>query len=248
MTIPANIIANADDLGCSAAVNKGILYSFEQGYVNSTSLLVNSAFFDETVDLIHQNPVITHIGLHINMGEFKPVSNFSQRAFLDENGDFDIYKIKKKYIALTSEDKAAISKEIYAQIDKALANKIPLTHIDSHCHLHTLPFLYKFFLDAAKHYKLKLRLAQTYFNGSYLNFYYRKYINNIFKKENYNYSDYFEDMAWFFRTGEPADTNHITEIMVHPYLDESCKLSDLFNVDGFEKWIGLLNNQTLVAH
>lgn len=242
MTIPLNVIANADDLGLSLSINKAILHCFEQGYINSTSLLVNTDFFDETIGLIHQNPSMYNIGVHINLAEGKPVTNFKQFNYLDENGNWNFKKVNRKFNFFSSETRLAFSEEIYAQIDKALSNKLPIVHIDSHCHLHTLPCFYKLFLNAANQYKLKIRLAQTYFEGNYLNYYYRKYLNNILKTSDSNYSDYFEDVKQFFKNKRYPVNKSITELMLHPDYDPSGKLLDHFDVDSLQNWIDFLKN------
>lgn len=240
MNIPRNIIANADDLGFNTSINKAILYCFEHSYINSTSLMVNMDGFDDAVELIRKNDCINNIGIHINIAEGKPVSDFNRPAYIDPTGNWDFMKVKKKFNFLGAEDKVAFQKEIYAQIDKALANKIPITHIDSHCHLHTLPGFYKLFLDAAKHYKLKIRLAQTYNEGNFLNFYYRKYINGIFKRSGNGYSEYFEDALHFFRHCGHSRNGQTVEIMLHPDYNNDGNLSDHFDPDGFRQWINFL--------
>ncbi len=240
MIIPANIIANADDLGFNTSINKAILHCFEREYINSTSLMVNMDGFDDAIDMIHKNDCMSNIGVHINIAEGKPVSDFNRPAYFDAKGNWDFIKVNKKFNFLSAEDKTAFLKEIYSQIDKALANKIPITHIDSHCHLHTLPCFYKLFLETAKHYNLKIRLAQTYNEGNYLNFFYRKYINNVFKNSGNNYSEYFEDAYHFFKHGGNSRNNQTVEIMLHPDYETNGNLSDHFDAEGFKRWISFL--------
>jgi chitin disaccharide deacetylase len=240
MPIPSNVIANADDFGFNHSINTAILFCFEQHYINSTSIMVNMPFFDEAVNLIHQNDFIRNIGVHVNLAEGKPVTDFKLPEYLDENGNWDFKKVNKKINFLSAEAKTAFSKEIHGQVDKALSNKLLISHIDSHCHLHTLPCFYKLFLDAAQHYKLKIRLAQTYNEGNFVNFYYRKYINNVFKKSNSNYSEYFEDAKHFFGN-EGHSRNGVVEIMLHPDYEASGKLSDHFDAAGFESWVDFLS-------
>jgi predicted glycoside hydrolase/deacetylase ChbG (UPF0249 family) len=196
MSIPANIIANADDLGFSASVNKAILRSFEEGYISSTSLMTDTPDFEATVELIHQNPAIKNIGIHVDLAQFRPLTDFKEN-FLDDRGNWDVYKTNKVLISLSASGKAAFTKEINSQIERALQKKINIVHLDSHLHLHTLPAFYKLFLAAARKYKLKLRLAQTYNEGSYLKFYYRKYVNNLIMKAGLNYAGGFETVDRF---------------------------------------------------
>jgi predicted glycoside hydrolase/deacetylase ChbG (UPF0249 family) len=240
LSIPSQIIVNADDIGLKPSVNKAILYCFEQGYINSTSLLTNMDFFNDTVEFIHQNPVIQNIGLHINFAEGKPVSNFAQTQFLDAEGNWDINKTGKLFLFLNKETKIAFLNEINAQLERALTAKIKIDHIDSHLHLHTLPAFYNLFIEVAKYHNLKLRLAQTYREGSYLKYYYRRYINNKIKALDINYSEYFVTVEEFLKSNTNFSDERKIEIMVHPDFDASGKLFDHVDVNSIKNWVSYL--------
>ena len=250
MNIPDNIIINADDFGFRSSVNKAILYCFEQGYINSTSLMTNVFFFEDAVEMFHSNSAIQNIGVHVNLSEGKPITNFNQFAYLDEDGNWDNSKVNRKYTFLSADAKTAFSQEIHAQIDKAILNKIPVIHLDSHYHTHTLPCFYKLFLEAAKSYKLKIRLAQTYNEDNYFKYYYRKYINGIFKANSINYSDLFENVNRFLKYPRSLRANQIMEIMIHPDFDTSGILFDHYDVENVKEkevktindWIVFLGN------
>lgn len=242
MNIPSSIIVNADDIGLKTSVNKAILYSYEKGYINSTSLLTNMDCFDETVDFIHQNPAIINIGLHGNFAEGKPVTNFKYKEFLDEAGNWNLQQTGKITQLINKEVKAAFVAELNAQMDKAMAGKINITHLDSHLHLHTLPSFYSIYIDLAKRHKLKLRLAQTYREGSYPKFLYRKFLNSKIKSAHINYADLFETVTKFLENPN-RDSKTKTEIMVHPDFDASGKMFD--HVDGvsMDLWVDYLKHQ-----
>lgn len=241
MRIPSSIIVNADDIGLRPSVNKAILYSFQQGYINSTSLLTNMDCFDQTVDFIHNNPSIINIGLHGNFAEGRPVSNFKYHEFLDDDGNWNISKTSRVSQLLTKELKAAFAAELDAQLNKALSAKINITHVDSHLHLHTLPAFYNIYIDVAKCHKLKLRLAQTYREGSYVKFLYRSFLNNKIKSAHINYSDLFETVSKFLNRADRGSKTMV-EIMVHPDFDQAGKLID--HVDGIsmDYWVDYLKN------
>ena len=241
MHIPENIIANADDLGYNTAVNRAILYCFETGYINSTSLMTNTTAFAETVNLIHESPAISNIGIHIDLAEGRPLTNFKE-DYLDANGNWDVNKTNRVRNSLNSAAKAAFGQEINAQIKRALSEKIKVQHLDSHLHLHTLPCFFKLFLEAAKHHKLKIRLAQTYNEGSLLKFYYRKYINQRFRKTGNNYSDRFETVDRFLQHKEHPNKTIITEVMLHPWFTEEGILVDHYDRDTLTNWITFLKN------
>jgi len=106
--------------------------------------------------------------------------------------------------------------------------------------LHTLPCFYRLFINAAKHYKLKLRLAQTYNEGNYIKFLYRKYVNHEIKTNNIGYSDYFETVAGFLKKGEIFYQNKYIEIMLHPDIDKAGRLVDHVDKGNLENWINYI--------
>jgi len=239
MPISANIIANADDLGFSDSVNKAILKCYQEGYINSTSLMTDTPEFEATVNLVHQNPVIQNIGVHVDLAQFRPLTDFKE-DFLDAHGNWDVYKTNKLLIKLSDAGKAAFAKEISAQIERALDSKIKIVHLDSHLHLHTLPAFRKLFMVAAGRYKLKLRLAQTYNEGSYLKFYYRRYINGLVKRAGLNYAEGFETVSRFLEYKNHSRKS-VIEIMLHPDLDANGALTDHFDDATMKSWLGYLN-------
>lgn len=245
MSIPFNLIATGDDLGLTPSVNRAILHCFENGYINSTSLLTNTVHFEETVTLIHENSAIYNIGVHINLAEGRPLTKFDQPLYLDESGSWNLEKVSKKSNVLNAEAKRAFSAEIYAQIEMALSRQIPLVHLDSHYHLHTLPCFYQLFLDAAKHYELKIRLAQTYNEGNVFKFKYRQYINNLFRAEQYHYSDYFETVTQFLKKVPVFTSDKVIEIMLHPDFSPEGQLTDHFDDINWPKWLKFLKEREL---
>jgi predicted glycoside hydrolase/deacetylase ChbG (UPF0249 family) len=134
----------------------------------------------------------------------------------------------------------AFTNELNAQVDKAIEAKIPITHLDSHYHLHTLPCFYRIFLDAAKRYNLKLRLAQTYNEGSLLKFAYRKYVNHALKINHVEYAERFETVARYL-----TNTNNMrrVEVMLHPDMGPDGKLTDHYHADTMTAWIQFLGNR-----
>lgn len=238
MLIPKNVIVNADDLGFNNGVNQAILQCYQQGIINSTSLLVNMPAFDDALQTIRTNPVINNIGIHINLAEGKPLV-FNNQYFLTPTGHWDLAKTNKKLRLLGADDKQQFLKEIYAQVDKALAANITLTHIDSHYHLHTLPCFYGLFLQAAKRYNLKIRLAQTYREGSYIKYWVRRYINSAFFKSKLEYTKYFETVDEFVKRPQGA-INQPVEVMLHPQLDAQGKLTDHVDAPAMVNWLAYL--------
>lgn len=241
--IPENIIANADDFGLNSSVNKAILHSYEQGYINSTSLMANCIGFEEAVAMSHQNKIVQNIGVHINLAEGKPVTDFKQKGFLTPNGEWDIGQTGKKLSFLSFESKAAFYAEIETQLSRVLKQNVPVTHLDSHLHLHTLPCFFELFLSLARTYKLKLRLAQSFNEGSPLKFLFRQFLNRKIKQQGIGYSSRFQTVDYFINHHHLRPAARQTEIMLHPDFDQSGNLTDHYLPTDMADWLLYLKTQ-----
>lgn len=144
------IIFNADDFGLSKGVNEGIVHCYENGVVNSSSLMVNTRHFDDTVALIKTRK-LPGIGLHFNLTEGKPIT-VGLRNLTDKEGRFYINIVEKKFVN-TNE----IMTELEAQYNKAIKAGIDIKHLDSHHHVHTHGRFIAVFLAFARKHKLPIR-------------------------------------------------------------------------------------------
>jgi predicted glycoside hydrolase/deacetylase ChbG (UPF0249 family) len=68
-----NLIVNADDLGWTQGVNRGIAEAHRNGIVTSTSLLANGCAFEEGVQSALQSPRLG-VGVHLNLSDGKPLA------------------------------------------------------------------------------------------------------------------------------------------------------------------------------
>jgi chitin disaccharide deacetylase len=245
MPIPENLIVNADDFGLNTSVNKAILHCYECGYINSTSLMAttnteSNPAFGEAVEMVHATTLIKNVGVHVNLDDGKPLTNFKNKNYLTEDGHWDSLKTGKKINFLDKQTKSDFLVEIEAQISMVIKSKVKITHIDSHHHLHTLPCFYELFLDAARRHKVNLRMAQTYNEGNYLKFLFRRYVNRKIKNANCNYSDLFETIDYFLSHNSPAKDHTSIELMLHPDFDISGQLTDHYSATDMSNWISYL--------
>jgi len=240
------IIANADDLGLNSTVNSAIVQCFKQGYINSASIITNSPIFNETISLIKSEPDVNNLGVHIDLVEFKPVTQFTDKQFVNQTGNWNLNPANSKLLLLKKGASRAIENEIYAQIEKAISTGLNPIHLDSHYHMHTLPGFQPLFIKAAKRYRLKLRLAQSYNEGSYLKFLYRKWLNSKIKRGGYYYSDHFTDVLHFISLKSGDRENISFEIMLHPDLDTAGNLTDHYDPQGMVKWLEFLKQRQTI--
>lgn len=143
-----DIIINCDDLGASAEVNESIFSLMERGRVTSASLLMNAPAADEAVRRMRHLPHCS-FGVHLNVTEFAPLSgHVGLRPLLDERGEFAGKSSDHPMnLPLTASICSGVYAEWSAQVARALDMGVPVSHLDSHHHVHTraalLPTLHK---------------------------------------------------------------------------------------------------------
>ena len=146
-----NLIVNADDLGWTAGVNRGIIDGHRQGLITSTSLLANGRAFTDGVSLAKNNPDLG-VGVHLNLSDGPPTAPAAAvKGLLNDKGRFEggpeniLLRLAKR--SLRSEE---VEQEWDAQIQKIRDAGIQPTHLDGHKHVHMLPGLFEAALRLAK--------------------------------------------------------------------------------------------------
>jgi chitin disaccharide deacetylase len=146
-----NLIVNADDLGWTEGVNRGIAESHRNGIVSSASLLANGSAFESGVTLALTTASLG-VGVHLNLSDGEPTAPpETVPSLLDKHGRFsggpEILLARLIRRTLHPEE---VMCEWNAQIEKILAAGINPTHLDGHKHVHMLPGLFAVALQLAK--------------------------------------------------------------------------------------------------
>jgi predicted glycoside hydrolase/deacetylase ChbG (UPF0249 family) len=146
-----NLIVNADDLGWTDGVNRGILEAFHHGIVTSTSLLANGAAFAGGVEAAHSAPGLG-VGVHLNLSDGPPVAERETiTSLLNNDGEFAggpeslLLRRVRRGLML-----AEVETEWDAQIQRVRDAGVVPTHLDGHKHVHMLPGLFEIALKLAK--------------------------------------------------------------------------------------------------
>ena len=149
--MPRNLIVNADDLGWTAGVNRGIAEAHRNGIVTSASLLANGEAFAEAAKLARDARGLG-VGVHLNLNDGPPVApRKSVPSLLNDAGAFEggsdglLLKIATRGLSLRE-----VETEWSAQITKVRDAGIEPTHLDGHKHVHMLPGLFEIALRLAK--------------------------------------------------------------------------------------------------
>lgn len=133
---PATIV-NADDFGHRAETNAAIAECFRRGWISSTTIMANMPGFEEACQVAADHGLAQHVGLHFVLTEGRPLTGAIRRLprFCDVDGRF-VATRKKRYLVLSREESRAVAEEFRAQVDRCRTHGLPLTHVDSHHHIH----------------------------------------------------------------------------------------------------------------
>jgi hopanoid biosynthesis associated protein HpnK len=156
-----NLIVNADDLGWTSGVNRGIAEAHRHGIVTGASLLANGAAFDDGVATARALPALG-VGVHLNLSDGVPIAGAkSVPTLTDQKGQLSagpeqlLLKLASRKLKL-----AEVEREWDAQISKIRSAGISPTHLDGHKHVHMLPGLFPIALKLAKKHSIDaIRIA-----------------------------------------------------------------------------------------
>lgn len=150
-----NLIVNADDLGWTEGVNRGIVEAHRNGIVTSASLLANAAEFRAAVELTRSVPGLG-VGVHLNLSDGAPLAGrASVPSLVNQAGEFEggpeslLLRIATRALALSE-----VEKEWDAQIGRVRDVAVQPTHLDGHKHVHMLPGLFEIALRLAKRHAI----------------------------------------------------------------------------------------------
>ncbi len=156
-----NLIVNADDLGWTEGVNRGIAEAHRSGIVTSASLLANGAAFASGVELARATPALG-VGVHLNLSDGRPVADrelvpslVNERGELEARPESLLLRLARRSVPLEE-----VEREWDAQIRKIRDSGIQATHIDGHRHVQMLPGLFEIALRLAKKHAIPaIRIA-----------------------------------------------------------------------------------------
>jgi chitin disaccharide deacetylase len=156
-----NLIVNADDLGWTEGVNRGIVEAHRKGLVTSSSLLANGRAFGSALAAAQSNPQLG-VGVHLNLSDGPPTAPAAGvRGLLNEVGNLEegpeslLLRIARR--GLVHEE---VEREWDAQIQKVRDAGIEPTHLDGHKHVQMLPGLFEIALRLAKKHGIRaIRVA-----------------------------------------------------------------------------------------
>lgn len=156
------LIIHTDDIGMSQSTLPAYENLLEVGLISSASTMVPCPWFPQTALFCREHSDVD-MGVHLTLNSewdtyrWGPISTRDTASgMLDEQGYF--YNTTEETVKRANPAAAAI--ELKAQLDRAIAQGIDVTHVDSHMGTVTYkPFL-QLYIDLALEYKLPLFLLR----------------------------------------------------------------------------------------
>ena len=214
------VIVNADDLGMSRQVNEATFDLMSKGRISSATVLANAP---ATAEAARRVPSFSRcsFGVHLNLTQFEPLTGgHAARLLVDERGQMSR---ANETAPPGLERLRAIYLELCAQVERLASLGVRISHVDSHNHVHTRPFLFPVLKEVQRRYRIRrVRLAKNFYSSD------RPCpAPLLWKKRAYNwvlrslYSTHTTDAFTEFLTFYHADTASQRsvgriELMVHP--------------------------------
>lgn len=144
------IIINADDFGRHAEINRAVEEGLMHGCLRSATVMPGGAAFAGAIDIARRHEELG-LGVHFTLVDGHPILPPEEiPSLVGSEGDFlpDHTALLKRYLkgGVNLEE---VRRELAAQLQKIEATGIPISHVDSHQHMHTLPGIIDIVLDLA---------------------------------------------------------------------------------------------------
>tara|TARA_B100000787_G_scaffold168213_1_gene156540 strand:- start:2330 stop:3208 length:879 start_codon:yes stop_codon:yes gene_type:complete len=168
-----NIYIHADDYGLTKGISKSLDQLIDDGKINSISIIVNGyEDFEYTLDKE------IRIASHINIFENKPVSDkkslsniVNDKGYFRESFIFYLFIYYFSFGKKRQLIKSQIYKETESQLNKLifiLDGSHKINSIDSHNHIHMIPFIFDIFIEICLKHDIKnIRTTHEFFDLSF---------------------------------------------------------------------------------
>lgn len=237
--MPTQLIVNADDFGLTESVNACVIEAFRKGNVTSATLMVNMPGTAHAAELARRHEGLA-VGLHFCLTAGEPLSEAA--SLVDDAGRFHTRPMLMRRIATGKVDPEHIATELEAQLARFAELGLQLSHVDSHQHVHMVPFVFRAMQPVlAKHGLLVrtvrplppnltlLKKAPAKWAKQWMMLRWARRISRMYPRTGNHRLVSVHDHKWgtdihprryaeLLRDAEPGE---VVELMVHPYTDGS---------------------------
>jgi predicted glycoside hydrolase/deacetylase ChbG (UPF0249 family)/glycosyltransferase involved in cell wall biosynthesis len=139
---PAGLIVHADDYGLAPGINRAIEESLQAGTVSSASILLGGPHADEALAWAAAHPQYDY-GIHLNLTQGRPILPPKEiPTLVTPSGEFASLRVFLTRFLAHRVRMHEIRKEWRAQVARARAAGVRISHLDSHQHVHLLPRIF----------------------------------------------------------------------------------------------------------
>ncbi len=226
---------NADDFGLKPSVNRAIVDSLESELITSTTLMANMPGFEEAIELTHERNLKDKIGIHLVLTDGQPLTDDIRALTFLVDPDRGFRSPSRRKLFMVNHGQCAlIYREYAAQIEKVRAGGIPISHMDTHHHMHEIWPILKILLALGKEYQIpQIRILNNLGGSSSIHKRtYRSTLNRYLRKKKVNRTDFFGSRVDYLNwlKGHPGqEPNGSIEVMVHPDYNSAGDLVDLLD-------------------
>jgi len=247
----SNLIINADDFGISKAVNYAIMAAMDSTICTDTTLLANFDESENAANLAISMNRTDRVGIHLNLTEGFPLSLKirNEPRFCNQEGYFHNKKLKR--IALLSKsEKIAVQEELTSQIRLCRKFGIPISHADSHNHIHEEPGLGLLIMDILKNENIPyLRLTNNIGETSFVNRIYRSTYNLVLGFKRLTVTEYFGSITNLNNYAKMIDENSVVELMIHPGKIVDNQILDVYSKENLSLLLPqIINRNKLISY
>jgi predicted glycoside hydrolase/deacetylase ChbG (UPF0249 family) len=199
------LIINADDLGYTESINKGIIYAYKNGLVKSASLLLTKEGMQDGVRIAKENPGLG-LGPHVDLDRFFEIDHHRGVITNLLNPSIDLREIEG---------------ELKSQLDKYFSLGFKADHVDSHHHSHMYKNIFPVFCRVAKEYKIPVIrfFGKFYSEGSDT-----EEMLRVISECGLKNTDHFIE-GWYW--GNIDEEYQVAELMTHPGYGEIWRETEL---------------------
>lgn len=153
------IIVNADDFGLSHGRNIGVDYCFRNGIATQASIIMNSLYSSEAIDMAREGGYMDRIGLHLNVASGQVMSqSIKNNKEYCKDGMFHVLGTRSFKMVFKVSGVSELREEFDAQINSFFSSGFSFKHIDVHCDMlfnrsvlrAIIPLLNKYGIDSVR--------------------------------------------------------------------------------------------------